>query len=361
MERIQKNLQRTSKSEKGITLIALVITIIILIILSTITINTAFGGGGLIDRIRGVGESVNQITSEGQSDIDALKDEYASMMGEGKSGVANAKDSGEPFNATTSVIDDLINFITIPKGFKISADSGTKVEEGIVIEDGSGNQFVWIPVGEYNVTEGVDSDGTVDGKMTNELSRRTFSADGATLVDGDSVINSLFYGEGDSRAVATNIDQFKISVDRYNGFYIGRFKQGEGNVCKKEVLPLIAKRDEAMSKCEEMYSANLSVTSELISGYAWDTVLNYICQTNADGYGLAATADSNRQNNVYNNIYNIIANDSEWTTEYCSWQNRPTVYRGGYYSAASMRADSLSDEDLMDGSGFNFRVQLYVK
>ena len=45
----------------------------------------------------------------------------------------------------------------MPGGFKIASDSGTTVQEGIVIEDSdittyedgttsTGNQFVWIPV-----------------------------------------------------------------------------------------------------------------------------------------------------------------------------------------------------------------------
>ena len=38
--------------EQGITLVALVITIVILIILATVTINVAFGDGGLIQRNR---------------------------------------------------------------------------------------------------------------------------------------------------------------------------------------------------------------------------------------------------------------------------------------------------------------------
>ena len=38
------------KSSFGITLIALVITIVILIILATITVNLAFGEGGIIQR-----------------------------------------------------------------------------------------------------------------------------------------------------------------------------------------------------------------------------------------------------------------------------------------------------------------------
>ena len=53
------------KSEQGITLVALVITIVILIILATVTINVAFGDGGLIDQAKLAAEkTANSIYDE---------------------------------------------------------------------------------------------------------------------------------------------------------------------------------------------------------------------------------------------------------------------------------------------------------
>ena len=46
----------------------------------------------------------------------------------------------------TATEDTLGNPVYIPGGFKIASDSGSTVRDGIVIEDASGNQFVWIPV-----------------------------------------------------------------------------------------------------------------------------------------------------------------------------------------------------------------------
>ncbi len=43
---------KTKKNQKGITLIALVITIIVLLILAGISINTLFGTNGLLRKIR---------------------------------------------------------------------------------------------------------------------------------------------------------------------------------------------------------------------------------------------------------------------------------------------------------------------
>ena len=41
--------------------------------------------------------------------------------------------------------DEYENIIIVPAGFKVSSDSAMNVEDGIVIEDKKGNQFVWIP------------------------------------------------------------------------------------------------------------------------------------------------------------------------------------------------------------------------
>ena len=39
--------------------------------------------------------------------------------------------------------------IWIPGGFNVTEDSATTEDEGIVIEDSKGNQFVWVPVKDY--------------------------------------------------------------------------------------------------------------------------------------------------------------------------------------------------------------------
>ena len=50
MEKTKKMFLKSSNREKGITLVALVITIVILIILATISLQAAFGENGLITR-----------------------------------------------------------------------------------------------------------------------------------------------------------------------------------------------------------------------------------------------------------------------------------------------------------------------
>ena len=79
MEKLRKRFQRISK-EKGITLVALVITIIILIILATVAINFAFGENGLVkmaERARDM--QANSAVAE-QEYMDALADELSNYI-----------------------------------------------------------------------------------------------------------------------------------------------------------------------------------------------------------------------------------------------------------------------------------------
>ena len=59
--------------------------------------------------------------------------------------IGEAIDKGYVFEEDTTIKDDLENEVRIPGGFHLAEDSATKVEDGIVIEDEDGNQFVWIP------------------------------------------------------------------------------------------------------------------------------------------------------------------------------------------------------------------------
>ena len=299
-------------------------------------------------------------------------------MGDAK---PNPDQDGPEFAKTTSITDATgSNTVVIPGGFHLDEDSGTSVEEGIVIEDSNGNQFVWIPTGTYQ---------TSSGAKTNNLARRTFTSTGATEItesSGDGVFGSYFYGEGDSRSVASSqIAAFKASASPKSeanpngngGFYIGRYEQGAGNVCKYNQTPYVnVTRDTAKSQAEAMYGEESSVVSELISSYAWDTALNFICQTNSAGYTLATTVSSSYGNIVtgsrkntgmdandnYSNIHDLLGNCSEWTTEYSSNSGNPCVSRGGDYTISTLyAADRNRITSSYSGDHFSFRVQLYVK
>ena len=78
MKRIIKN--KECGKESGITLIALVITIVILIILSTVTINMAFGDGGLIQQAELAKDMTANSTVAESEEINSIMEEYANII-----------------------------------------------------------------------------------------------------------------------------------------------------------------------------------------------------------------------------------------------------------------------------------------
>ena len=68
------------KKERGITLIALVITIVILIILATVSINVVLGEGGLIQRTQEGKDLTEQAKEEEQAQLDSLLSKIESVV-----------------------------------------------------------------------------------------------------------------------------------------------------------------------------------------------------------------------------------------------------------------------------------------
>ena len=404
-------MERKMKEKRGITLIALVVTIVVLLILAGITINMLFSNGGIFKTAQDAANAWNEATINEQESLNNLADQIGNLVngqtGDGSGGEEpedpNKGPNGKPLIDTITEIqignnveaeDKYGNPVVVPKGFRVVVDETTKnattVPDGIVIEDGAGNQFVWIPTGTYKV----DASGTT---KTNDLTRRQWGTKTNTVQDptpitGDEVAEGLngnvYYGEGDSRSVAHDtianfLNSAKPTSEGGNGgFYIGRYEQGEGNVCKAGVNAYVdVTRDEAKSQGEAMYTNKdqYGVTSELISSYAWDTALNFICQNSENGYKLATTTEdtygnigtSNKEQtggypaDCYSNIYDLLGNCREWTTEYSSLAAGslayPCVSRGGYYNDSSYYVAGRY-YNAADGSStfISFRLSLYV-
>jgi formylglycine-generating enzyme required for sulfatase activity len=337
------------KKERGITLVALVVTIIVLMILAGITLTLVLGQNGLIGKAREAKEiSTNAEKATGE-ELNNLYNEMLTATGD-KTGetmpIPVATAIGKELSATDNiaVTDDNGNTVTIPAGFKIASDSPTKQEQGIVIEDKDGNQFVWIPVA--SISNYIRTDfGIQSGAYSN-------------------------YSE-------TIPSDEQSSVSTYHGYYIGRYEAGDSvsttnktlrasgasvankvSIKKGQAPYNYVTRDQASTLAIGMKTAEgYKATTKLCSSYAWDTAINFIQKTVAN-YGT-----SSNQGNYYdttfsytditgasqtkalnasvliptgettpiNSIYDIGGNDWEWTTEACNYSaSNPCVCRGGY-------------------------------
>ena len=69
-------------SERGITLLALIITVVIMIILAAVTINVTLGDGGLVDQAKWAAEQTANSTQSEQEQIASLEQELANILAE---------------------------------------------------------------------------------------------------------------------------------------------------------------------------------------------------------------------------------------------------------------------------------------
>ena len=152
-----------TRNERGVTLIALVVTIIVLLILAGVSIATLTGQNGLIAKAKQASLNTEEAQAREESDLDYIGDYIDRIANENKG--LDTVTGDETKNST--VYDKFGNKVVVPAGFKI-INPEDDVTKGIIIEDVSagntiskGNQFVWIPIGNiYLDIKNTDEDRT---------------------------------------------------------------------------------------------------------------------------------------------------------------------------------------------------------
>ena len=298
---------KKKNKDRGITLVALVITIIILLILATISIQSLTNTGLFKNAQKAKDETQN--AAENQAKI---LNEYEDELNKYISGTPTtppapqvkkvADNIGSVLSATDNkeLQDAYGNKIVVPAGFKIKVDSTTNnaqtVNQGIVIEDvtktadgtateTNGSQFVWIPVG----TIYTDVERTDANKKTIELNRYTFDKSGNPTKQNESVVETYFQEletSNKGNTVAKSIPNFKTSVKENGGYYIGRYearqKSGKITVVKNDTIWNNITQPNAATQSRNMYQNATKFTSDLMNSYAWDTATLFLqtCGTN---------------------------------------------------------------------------------
>lgn len=186
---------KLKNNQKGITLIALVITIIVLLILAGVTIATLTGENGILTRIQ---------NAKNQTE-DAEDDELRKLTAlEAATNIEN-----QPYT------DKNGDTATIPAGFAVSQVEGENtIEDGLVIIDKNLNEFVWIPVDDINIPYQKWCTGGVDYNSSR------ISDD----ILPDNIIKKLQIWYHSDETITENLIQ--ESILKYHGFYIARYDAG---------------------------------------------------------------------------------------------------------------------------------------
>ena len=379
------------KKNKGITLVALVVTIVVLLILAGVSINLVLGNNGIIAKAKDAETKSAEASQNDLKGMNGLVSEMEGALAGSGSGNGNTG-SGNNFVTKNTEVTYPDGKVWIPEGFKVADDSASTVQGGVVVEDKDRNQFVWVPVATIA-----------------DYKRTAYSPNVATE-ETDTATNSIKINYSSS-----NSDYFteampedeKTSVETYKGFYIGRYEAGDkesteahtlrssNDVTKTVTIKAnqapynYVTRAQAKSlaegfKTQQGYKAK----TKLVSSYAWDTTIAFLQNVNSD-YGSSSeegnyydttfsytditgakkTKASNSQVLVPTgqttpvcNIYDMGGNVYELTTESYSDTDRPCAERGGGYGGI-FALGSAGDRSNYSGyarDDVGFRLTLFM-
>ena len=311
--------------EKGITLIALIITIIVMLILVGVVVTVVIQSN-LLGTAKTAGDkyktayenesNMNEVTINGKK--------YASIEEYQKDSVKLPEiEAGERAGETSKY-----QTAVIPKGFTVSNATGEKdVSTGLVIYDipenelenvkwdgtekTKYNQFVWIPV---EVNKATDTETKIASFKRNVWQDNSRVADNiqssksfpASSMPWSTYTEPYSYDETNdydtSTGIKSQIEQLTKSIYKYGGFYIGRYEAGSETPrtsssinrvttlgIKQDMYPYnMVKWGDSMSSIGEVGAVALSnslynskkpnygATSMLCTGACWDSMLDFI-------------------------------------------------------------------------------------
>ena len=305
------------KKNKGITLIALIITIIILLILVGVSLNLLIKGD-LFGSAEKAVEGTNAKVEEQQTAVDELMGELDEVEKEIEEQQRQQEEAEKHKNLPGTRVSENTKYIRdgktawIPKGFTVSGiKSEQSIDNGLVIYDipegitpdwtnpdsvkTAYNQFVWIPVEvkstdtENSIASFYRSEWTANestgGERTNGLS--------TDYTEPDSTNDTA-----DKTGIANQIANLTKSIYKYGGFYIGRYEAGSKTprTSSSGVTTLGIKQDMypynyvkwgdsessigttgAVYLSNSLYNTNeYGATSMLCTGACWDSMLDFI-------------------------------------------------------------------------------------
>ena len=292
------------KKNKGITLIALVVTIVVLLILAGISISKLTGQYGILNRA----SEAKEKTEKAQADEEETIKNYENIM--------NAYADGLPIGeGTTPYLPN--NTFTKKEG---------DLNTGLVIQDANQNEYVWVEVPttiydntEYN-SSGAKKPQNSEDYTNIEACLKEYTANYANSSYSDT--NSSFTEQYQAmlKSVYTN-----------GGFWIGRYEAGleEGKDPRTSYVAISASdklvvkpnmypynwitRDEAQILAQKMDYGDCK--GSLIFGIQWDLTLKYIEEKTVEAVEEAnkdtvrtdikskLTSDSRTIGNYYNSAF----------------------------------------------------------
>ena len=329
------------KNNKGITLVALVVTIVVLLILAGVSINLVLGNNGIIAKAQ---EAKTKSAEASENDLKGMNGLLSEMEG------ALAGNGGAGGSGTGTKVPAEATAETAPyfPDNTFTKKEGT-IDTGLVIQDASGNEYVWVVVPR-----------TTAVYKTTGLGKTTFTDADYTSIEKDlkdytsTYVTTSGYSDtyvADDKNVgwfadATAYNNLKNSmlksVYENGGFYVGRYEAGidtttgtnrtsiESQVDGKYPVPTTAPvtkadaypytyvtRTQAQNLASNVNSG--TKTSSLMFGVQWDLVLAFMSKDTAKVTDTRKlTSNSTTIGNYRNSVFQLsqtgkYATMSDWS------------------------------------------------
>ena len=307
---------------KGITLVALIITIVVMLILVAVSVNILIKSNliGTAEKATNKYKTASEEESKGGViEIDGKKYNSIEDYMAGKEKLPDIK-TGERATANSNY-----KGAVIPKGFTVSGISTEQdVDNGLVIYDipegttpdwsnpdsvkTKYNQFVWIPV-EVKSTDTENSIESFKRSVWQDNARVTDNTQSSTSFPSSSSTWSDYTepysydttnNYDQTNGIADQITELTKSIYKYGGFYIGRYEAGsttERTSSSSQTAKFVVQQDKypynyvkwgksmsdisegAVYLCNNLYNktnTNYGATSMLCTGACWDSMLDFV-------------------------------------------------------------------------------------
>ena len=314
------------KKNKGITLVALVVTIVVLLILAGVSINLVLGNNGIIAKAQEAKTKQAEASENDLKGMNSLIEQMESTLnGSGNGGKT------EPETVPYLPSDDF------------HYDTSTSVDTGLVIQDANGNEYVWVvvPKSLYSNTNYNSNNAKKPSSSTDyaniEYCLQQYTAiyrNGTSYSDTHVADNDNVGWFADATAYNNLKNSMLKSVYENGGFYVGRYEAGiaenrTGNtdknsdgkytiegmptpVTKADAYPYTyVTRTQAQNLASNVNSG--TKTSSLMFGVQWDLVLAFMSK-----YTVKITSNSTTIGNYRDSEFQIsetgkYATMSNWT------------------------------------------------
>ena len=323
------------KKNKGITLVALVVTIVVLLILSGVSINLVLGNNGIIAKAK---DAETKSAEAGQNDLKGMNvlvsEMEGALAGNGSTGSGSGNGGAGGSGAGTKVPAEA-TAETAPyfPDNTFTKKEGT-IDTGLVIQDASGNEYVWVVVPR-----------TTAVYKTTGLGKTTFTDADYTSIEKDlkdytstyvrrSGYSDVYYADdnnvgwfADAKAYNNLKNSMLKSVYENGGFYVGRYEAGiettgtnrtsntDKNSDGKYIMPSTAPvtkadaypytyvtRTQAQNLASNVNSG--TKTSSLMFGVQWDLVLAFM-HNKGNIEDSTLTSNSTTIGNYYNSTFDL--------------------------------------------------------